>query len=527
MAAPAAGPLPRALPGRRLALIAVLAVAALAAAAVAAHLLTREHPRAIDADLERLGSSDGLYTAPQIKAQAGFSLDQTALAYGSLAALGGRPASRPSDATLARLNTRPGDDEVEQAWYGSLLAGAGVPVARLTDAERRRLWASAAATSDVELRLQRFVLMGELDPKVADHSEIVAALRATAASTDPDTERGRAELFALLGRAPDAAVRRVAAQRLPAGGDPADRVDEASAIAGSAVALRRTPPAPVRRALVDGARAANAPGTTFLAIRSLQAAGLPTGGLAPLVPSLRRSLGSRGAIGEQLVYSVVPKAVWLVAHLRRAAGEGALPEARTVKLSQILLSPEWRDDPDSYGMLMASAKLAGLSYEGAGMMPVPVPPPTVRNVRDAQVWNVRSRVAADLGNAPATVTVRPWKLSDDAEIGTVGALLHQAREVGAQARLGASLERQFLAVAPNTKYRSTRWALQAAAGLDELGRRAAADALVKRYTKVGCPGYPHLVADGDVCDLESTLFLVELRKTLPTAGRLAAGVLAQ
>lgn len=505
----------------------MLAVAALAA--TAAYVLTRDDPPPLNADLERLASSDGLYTAPQIKALAGFSLSETAYAHAALTALGAKPAAPPPQDSLERLNPAPDDGDVAQAYYHALLAGAGVEVPQPTAAQLPKLWAAAAEAPEPALRVQGFAQMGELDPPVpADQRRAaLAALTATAAETDPSVQRARAQLFALLERPPDAAVRRVAGLTPPAKGDPWARVDRAAAIAISAAAVQRRPSDDVQRTLVEGARASRDPGTVFLAVRALQTAGLPTTELEALAGDLQQTLGTRGAIREQAVFPMIPKAVWLVAHIRARLGMDALPEQRTVALSQMLVGPDWRDDPDSYAVLMAAANLSGLSYENAGMMAVPEAPRIIRNPPDAATWIIRGRVAADLGHAPPTVQVRPWKLKGEAEVGAVGGLLHAARLTGTQVQMPPDFQRRFIALATSETFHEVRWALDAAAGLNALGRRAEADAVTKRYAKVGCPGYRYLVSDGTSCDLEATLLALELREDVPAAERLTAGGLAR
>jgi hypothetical protein len=513
------------------------AAIALALATLAVVLTRGGRSPAVDRDLERLGSSDGLYTAPQIKAQLGFSLPQTAYAYGALNlldSLGDAPG--PSTATIARLHADLVDGPVERGWQHLLLHQAGLPVASPGRRAVLRLWKIGIGERDAGSRVQRLAELADLSraaelrasqlpPAIARRA--AATYARTRGSRDPAVERARAELARFLHLRADADLRDIAGRRVAAGADAADRVNHASAIVEAAAAVGHAPAPPVVAQLITGTSTSREPEVVYVSLHALRAAGLPTAPLRPVADDLRRRLGASGAIAELATFPEIPKAVWLVAHIRRALGEDALPEPRTVRLSQLLASPDPKliGDADDYGVLLAAARLAQLSYSGPGVAPVPVAPLVVKGTGDSLLFNLRARVAADLEVAPKTVTVQPWRLRTQVDIASVGALLHTARLVHAQARVPPSFTREFLGLASATRYSVVRWSLYSAAGLADLGRSAEADAVLRRDVRIGCRGYPHLVADHDgTCDLESTLLLLELRRRLPTAGRLAREV---
>ena len=519
-------------------------VVLLLAAGSLAFVLTRDSdPTPVERELERLSSTDGLYTGPQIRAQAGFSLSQTASARAALAVLAsGAPVAAPDREVAARLQPDPQEGVIEEALARAVLAD---PVGEDDDAaptlaDVRRLAGTIPPRTTTGERVERYADLAELARRAggdlaglgaAVAAKARTAVRRSRADDDPAVQLARVRVLQALGARPDAAVRAVADGRgLRRPADPPERVQHAAArLVATAFADPQRDRSALEQELVRAAEAARVPDAVWLAVRTLREEGADPEDLADLAPALREELGRSGAVRERAVFPMIPKAVWLVARLRQELGVDALPEDRVVRLSQVLASPEvrGRNDPEAYGLLLAAGKLAGLSYEGPGVRPVQPPPGDVRQGVDALVWNQRARLARDLGLQTTPPRVRPWALSDDVELGALGALLQGARRTGVRVAVPPAFQRRFVATAGRQRYRGTRWALYAAGGLAAAGADAEADRLLARTVDVGCRDYAHLVAERDgTCDLESTLLLLELEDELPAAGKLAAEVRA-
>ncbi|MDQ3849407.1 MAG: hypothetical protein M3296_02160 [Actinomycetota bacterium] len=482
-------------------------------------------------DLERLASTDGLYTAPQIKAQAGDALAATAYAHASLRLLGAPlGSSRPSARTVAQLHPHPLAGPIEQAWLRMLLRQSHLDGPRPSRQHVLRLW-SATERADVTNRLVQQAQLADLSREARMRArelprgvrrDLRETLRRTRGANDPRAQLARAELVVYAGLREDAGVARVAARRALTRSGAETRALQSAAIVESAVVLGRPLARRVLSELCSATRRTRSEFARYAALRALHDGGASPAPLAGLVARIRRALGPRGAIAENAVFPSNPKAVWLVAHLRRAVGDTALPDARVVRLSHVLASPDpsLRSDPDAYGLLLAAGRLAGLSYS-TSRVEVPLPPPVVHSTAEALTWAQRARVASDLRTAVARPTVVPWRLAEDVDIGALGALLHVASVVHAAAQVPAAFREQFATRARRARFRTVRWRMQAAAGLVAIGRRAAARAIVRGRVGIGCSRYAHLVRDSDgTCDLESTLLLVEVRDDLPVARRL-------
>jgi hypothetical protein len=237
-------------------------------------------------------------------------------------------------------------------------------------------------------------------------------------------------------------------------------------------------------------------------------------------------MGSAGAVREVAVFETIPKAVWLVAHLHLDAGVDGLPERDTVALSKAMARrDELTDDPDDRALLFAAARLSGLSYDDAALGRAPAPAATVSSTQQAITWAQRAQVAADLDSRPVSVVIEPWQLDEDVDVAALGLVLAVAPAVRGKAALPPGGAETFATAAVATAFRSSRWALWAAAGLVAIGRRTEADALL-HSVHVGCPGFAHLVADADgTCDLEGTWFALRLAKDgVPAAERLRAKI---
>ncbi|MGH2917171.1 MAG: hypothetical protein ACRDLS_01025, partial [Solirubrobacteraceae bacterium] len=121
---------------------------------------------AIERELEALRSSDGLYTAPQIKALAGDSLSDTAYANAALRLLGDRP--HLTRAAVERLRPSVDDDAAWRAWYAVLLARARAPVQAPPRADVLRLWRTRASSApDTTNASARVVALTEVSRAVA------------------------------------------------------------------------------------------------------------------------------------------------------------------------------------------------------------------------------------------------------------------------------------------------------------------------------------------------------------------------
>lgn len=485
----------------------------------------------IERDLERLASTDGLYTAPQIRALAGFALDQTAFAWAALTGLDARPSARPTPGTVARLRAGDLDTAARRTAYRTMLADAGVgerPSASTVgralagswpgDDEERLLHASAVVTvaRGADLPAAR------LNDGVRRRLE--ATWRSAAALDEPVYGTHRARIGAYLGRRPDGALRRLAAT-LPAPDPQAEpRAMRAAAVVELAAAAGTATPAGAAETALRAARSSPTPEVVHALVTAWRAAERPTAELAALAAPLRRDLGPGGAVRENAVFPAIAKAAWFVVHLRLAVGAPALPESRMVRLSQVM-AQRVRDqeiDADDFALLLATARLAGLDYDAPGVPDAEAPAARVGDPRGALIWSQRARVAADRDGSPVDVEVTPWRARDGATIGAVGALRWSAERVGARLRAPAAWTAEVDRRAAGTRFGSVRWALQAAAGAAASGREDVADRIVRGAVRLGCPGFPRLVVDRDgQCDLESTLLLLELRDRVPAARRLA------
>jgi hypothetical protein len=195
-----------------------------------------------------------------------------------------------------------------------------------------------------------------------------------------------------------------------------------------------------------------------------------------------------------------------------------------VALSRVMARrDEMTEDADDRALLFASARLAGLEYRDATLSRAPAPSATISTTQQAITWAQRAQVATDLGGRPGVVAVQPWKLDEDVDLAALGLVLAVARGIKTKVAMPAGTADAFAAAARKSQFRASRWTLWAAAGLVATGHRADADALVGRSVHVGCPTFPHLVAEPDgTCDLESTWFALRLAdQDVPSAKRLA------
>ncbi len=216
----------------------------------------------------------------------------------------------------------------------------------------------------------------------------------------------------------------------------------------------------------------------------------------------------------------------VVAHLHLDAGVDGLPERDTVALSKaIARRDELTDDPDDRALLFASARLSGLSYDDAALARAPAPAAIVASTKQAIVCAQQAQVVADLDARPVSVVIEPWQLNEDVDVAALGLVLAVAPAVRGTAALPPGTAETFATAAVGTTFRSSRWALWAAAGLVAIGRRTEADTLLQGV-RIGCPGFAHLVADADgTCDLEGTWFALRLAKDgVPAAERLRAKI---
>ena len=334
--------------------------------------------------------------------------------------------------------------------------------------------------------------------------------------------RARARVVRVLDAQADGALRRLAVRRELRATTTGDRVAEAAAILEAAAAAGTRAAPAVVDALVDAASQVDDPETIWIALGALRAAGRSPAALRGRAPTLLRGLGSVGAVREVAIFETIPKAVWLTAHLRLEAGADALPEGDTVALSKVMVrSDALTEDADDNALLFASARLAGLSYDDAALSRAPVPAANVASTQQAGAWAQRAQVATDLGARPASVSVTPWELSEDVDVAALGLVLAVAPAIGTKAVLPPGTVDAFRKSATTVRFRSSRWATWAAAGLAASGFEDDADAVLAGV-RVGCPGFEHLVADADrTCDLESTWFALRLAKAgIPRAERL-------
>lgn len=470
-------------------------------------------------DLSHLRSVDDLYTAPQIRQQLGYSLDATAFARAALRQLGRDP--RPlAPAARRRLATEPGGLLAREALAHALLARDGSGVRAPSPARLRDVWRMALEMREDEVAIRALADVVEATGPEAGGGQAPAAgarrlagvLRRTAGvDAGPVVIRARARVIRAFGLPPDPAVRAVARRKTVRATTTEARITDAVGIIESAAAAGVQPAASVVGALTDAASQSDDPESIWVALGALRAVGRGHEELAGRAVVLQRALGAVGAVRELAVFETIPKAVWIVAHLYLASGAKALPERDTVALSKAMARrDELTDDPDDRALLFASARLSGLSYDDTALARAPVPAATVASVQQAITWAQRAQVAADLDARPVGVAVERWQLREDVDVAALGLVLAVSSAVGTKLVLPPGTATEFATAAAATTFRSSRWALWAAAGLVAIGREAAADELL-RAVRVGCPGFPHLIADGGgTCDLESTWFALRL-----------------
>jgi hypothetical protein len=533
------------------------ALLVIGAAVLLAVVLRDNDEPAFAADLARLRSIDDLYTAPQIRQQAGYSLEATAFSRAALRRLG-QDVPPLAPAARARLAAGPGAPAALEALARSLLAregggdgaagrapavaeagtpaGAPAVAGAPTRARLRALWRRALTGRDDAAALDALADVAEATAPgaavggrapAAGGARLAALLRRTAGDVRPAVARNRARLVRVLHLRPDAAIRRAARRQALIATTTGDRVTEAAGILEAAAAAGRRPARAAIAALVDAASQADDPETIWVALGALRAVGRSPSALRGRALTLRRGLGSVGAVREIAIFQTIPKAVWLAAHLRLAAGADALPEGDTVALSKVMVRRDsLTADVDDRALLFASARLAGLSYDNAALSRAPVPAAIVASTEQAIAWAQRAQVSSDLGSRPVSVTLTPWALDEDVDVAALGLVLAVTQSLGTKAVLPPGTVKAFRKVATTVTFRSSRWATWAAAGLAASGFDDDADAVLARV-HVGCPGFAHLVADTDgTCDLESTWFALRLAKEgIPAAERLRARIL--
>jgi hypothetical protein len=510
-----------------------IALAALAVIGGGAAWLLRpgDGEPAFSADLGRLRSVDDLYTAPQIRQQSGYALAATAFSRDVLHRLRQDPPALPPE-IRRRLASPPDETPARTALARALLARLDAGVRAPATATLRAEWRKALAERDDASALGSLADLADANapagpvgrPPAPGGSKLAALLRRTARNADPAVIRARARVVHATGGRPDAAMRAVAGRPRLRATTTADRVLEAAAVLESAAATGARPAAPVVDALLDAASQMDDAEPVWVALRALQVAGRPTTPLAGRGPVIRRGLGSAGAVRELAIYTTIAKAVWLAAHLRLQAGAEALPDRDMVALSRVMARrDDMTENADDRALLFASARLAGLEYRDAALSRAPVPSAAISTTQQAITWAQRAQVATDLGARPAVVAVQPWKLDEDVDLAALGLVLAVARGIKTKVAMPEGTADAFAAATRTTQFRSSRWTLWAAAGLVATGHRTDAGALVGRGVRVGCPTFPHLVAEPDgTCDLESTWFMLRLAdEDVPAAKRLA------
>ncbi|MCA1683450.1 MAG: hypothetical protein LC685_05650 [Actinobacteria bacterium] len=480
----------------------------------------------IERELEQLRSSDGLYTAPQIKALAGDSLADTAYANAALKRLGDRP--RLTRAAIRGLRPGLDDDAAWRAWYRVLLARAGTPVDPPSHRAVLRLWRAAhlrAPATDASAlaaltEVSHAVGLRATDLPARGPRAVRQVLSGGRGERSAALQLQRAFLLRFIGEGPDEAVRAAAARPARTDGAPEDRSAEASAVV-ELRALLGMPVTPAQvRAAAREAQRARTPQTAYWAARAVAAARAPRADLQPLRRQLRELTGSDGTVPEQAVFPAIPKAVWLVAHIRREAGAPPLPEDAEVRLSRAVprAARGEQRDPDNLGLLLAAAKLAGLEYQGTDIGSAPTAARVISSSRGAIIWAQRAAVAGDLGIRGEVVRVKHLSVRGEPELGAAGAVLATARDTHARLHLPPGWTVRFRQQAAQQRFQTARATMQTSAGLVAIGDRRTANRIVQRYGHLGCPGFRVLASDrSHECDLESALLLLRMRDAVPAA----------
>lgn len=516
------------------ALFTVVVMAALVAVGKTAE--NKETP--LERDLATLRSSDGLYTAPQIRAQAGFSLAETAYSYAALRLLrNDKQLKKPGPEVLNALHSGDIDGEAQVLWYKSALADSGLGTAKPRQRDLVRVWRSIQ-TRDSEVALINYSALVDLSTEASlDWAQLSAKtktnidrlLQSTRWLKDPAFQALRLRISRFARHQPDDAI--VSAGKTPTMSmtDLGHRAVSLAAVIEICHYLKLSPQRDIARDAVAAAKRVGTPASIYAVVRAFTLSKRELKPLQPLQEILLRKLSTSGAIPENAVFPVVGKALWLVTHIRKEIGARPLPEGQLAPLSQLMAKrvKESNPDLDEYSILLASAHLAGLNYSGPGVnTALPSLGKQVRNSREALLWSQRAQVAIDLNRGPAEVDIGSLPIESDLDLAAAGTVLSTARRGRVSVKYPQTWDEELPRRAGEITFRSVRWALQTAAGLTALGKSRAASDVLKRTVHIGCPQFPHLVRDVDgMCDLESTWLLLQMRGTVPVAKTLTRSML--
>lgn len=513
-----------------------LAASLLVAIAALASCGDREATR-VEGDLEALRSSDGLYTAPQIHALAGNSLGDTAYAAAAAVHLGKRSPLKAED--VSRLQPSPDDDQAWRLWYRLLLDRAGAPITNPpTPSEILHVWRAkppAIPALESSARLGALVTTSRArgvryqDLPVRARALIARSIAATRSEPAATIQLQRVTLLRYAGRAPDRAAKAAVSSQLADRANGEDRSIELSSVLELGAILGRSPDRGHLEETAQAAIAANSPAAAYWAVHAFTVADAPFDLLDSLADRLSRLAGSDGAVPERAVFPGLPKAVWLVAQIRKEAGAPALPDDVLARVSRSVpeAAGRGRSDPDAASYLLGAAKLGGLEYEGTTLAPPTPPADHIESASEAAVWAQRAAVVGVLGVRVSPVRVRPFGLDGEPELGAAGAILETAGRFSVPVRRRAAWTADFRRRAGVQRFRTARAATQASAALVTLGDRPTANRIISRYVRLGCKGFAVLASDGSgECDLESTLLLLRMRDKVPAAGRLAKRITA-